>query len=183
MKTNFSISIFLILAILIIASGCVQNQPNSGNNSGDGNLVDNSKIVAKGDTIKVEYKGTLENGEEFDSTAKQGGNPLEFEAGAGQMIKGFDSAVIGMRLNQEKTITLKPEEAYGLVDEKRIIEIKKENIADFDSLKVGMAVSSPEAGTGIVTQIKGDTAIIDFNHPLAGKTLIFWIKIVGIEKA
>lgn len=88
--------------------------------------------VKKGDRVKVHYTGTLEDGSEFDSSI--GKDPLEFTAGAGQMIKGFDDAIIGMEVDEEKTIKIPPEEAYG--------------------------------STG--------------NHPLAGKTLIFKIKLVSI---
>lgn len=176
--------VLIALAFLIIAlAGCSQpgNIDNNSNNSNKGGTVDLSKIVEKGDKIKVEYRGTLSDGTEFDSSAKFG-SPLEFEAGAGRMIKGFDAAVIGMRLNDEKTITLKPEEAYGLRDEQKVVEIPKEKIGDFNKLKIGMTVSSSQAGNGTVAEIKKDSAIIDFNPPMAGKTLTFWIKIVSIEK-
>ena len=179
--------ISFLLAVLLL-SGC--NMPagptgNTGTNGTTGNsggvIVDNSQIVENGDTIKVEYKGTFESGEEFDSSARSG-NPLEFVAGAGQMIKGFDAAVIGMRLDEEKTITLQPDEAYGYPDPQRIVVIKKENIADFNGLEVGMYVNSPEAGKGLIVEIKEEGALVDFNNPMAGKALIFWIKVVGIQK-
>jgi FKBP-type peptidyl-prolyl cis-trans isomerase 2 len=175
--------------LILVLSGCTQqgNPNNNGNlnNQGNGNgggTVDLSKIVETGDKIKVEYKGTFENDEEFDSSAKFG-EPLGFTAGKGEMIKGFDNAVIGMRLNDEKTITIKPENAYGLRDESKIIEIQKDKISDFNSLKIGMTVQSPQAGNGTIIQIKSNSAIIDFNPPMAGKTLVFWIKIASIEKA
>ncbi|MDD5148493.1 MAG: peptidylprolyl isomerase [Candidatus ainarchaeum sp.] len=181
--------IFLIclVVLIVVLAGCTQ--PGSQNNSGSqnnqnnagGGTVDLAKIVEKGDKIEVEYKGTLEDGREFDSSAKFG-RPLGFEAGACRMIKGFDAAVLGMRLNDEKTITLKPADAYGQRDESKVIEVPKENIADFNRLKVGMTLSSPEAGDGTVAEIKSDSVIIDFNPPMAGKTLTFWIKIVSIEK-
>ena len=180
------ILVIFAIALVIALAGCAQqanpakdNNQDNGNNGGG--TVDLSKIVESGDTIKVEYKGTLTDGTEFDSSEKFG-EPLAFEAGAGQMIKGFDAAVIGMRLNDEKTITLQPEEAYGPRDNGKIIEVSRENMADFNSLKVGMTVSSPEAGNGTIIELKKDSAKIDFNHPMAGKTLIFWIKVVEITK-
>ena len=69
--------------------------------------------VKKGDTIKVDYTGTFENGEVFDTS--EGKQPLELKAGAGQVIKGFDAAVIGMEVGEEKEVTLQPEEAYGKI--------------------------------------------------------------------
>ncbi|MDD5163871.1 MAG: peptidylprolyl isomerase [Candidatus ainarchaeum sp.] len=178
MKKIFPVLLAIIILGLALA-GCAQ-QASQDNNGGG--TVDLSKIVETGDKIKVEYKGTFENGEEFDSSAKFG-EPLEFTAGKGEMIKGFDSAVIGMRLNDEKTITLKPEDAYGARDESKIIEIPKSSIADSNNLKVGMTLQSPQAGIGTIIQIKTDSVIIDFNHPMAGKTLVFWIKVVEITKA
>ena len=69
--------------------------------------------VQTSDTIQVNYKGTLNDGTEFDSSLKPGRTPLEFKVGAGQMIKGFDAAVVGMKLGEEKTVILQPADAYG----------------------------------------------------------------------
>ena len=175
----------LILASLLLA-GCTQPEENPA----DGNGVEpiggdiSMELIETGDTVKIEYEGSLENGEVFDSTEKHDGVPLEFVAGAGQMIKGFDEAVIGMRLDEEKTVTLEPAKAYGPKDESKIVEISKENFGDFWSqLKVGMPVSSPQAGNGTVLEMNENSAKVDFNHALAGKTLVFKIKVVGIEKA
>lgn len=174
----------LVLASLLLA-GCTQPEENPVNGNGvepiGGDI--SMELVETGDTVKVEYEGSLENGEIFDSTERHGGTPLEFVAGAGQMIKGFDKAVVGMRLNEEKTVSMGPGEAYGFKDESKIVDISKENFADFwDQLKVGMPVSSPEAGNGIVLEMNENSAKVDFNHNLAGKTLVFKIKVVGIEK-
>ncbi|MBN1941489.1 MAG: peptidylprolyl isomerase [Candidatus Diapherotrites archaeon] len=172
--------LFGILLAGLLLAGCPQ-PPDNGNNNGGGN-VDKSQLIESGDNVEVEYKGTFESGEEFDSSARIG-QPLAFTAGSGQMIKGFDEAVIGMRLNQEKTVTLSPDKAYGYSDPQLIVEINSDNIPDFDKLTVGMTVHSPEAGAGVVKEIKANSALIDFNSPLAGKTLVFWIKVVKIEKA
>ncbi len=179
--------LFLLLILSIAFAGCVQ-PPAEDVNSDSGTDTPNGvdvlmDTVEAGDNIKVEYRGELENGEVFDASERRG-QPLAFAAGAGQMIKGFDEAVIGMRLNQEKTVTIPAEKAYGLHDEKRVAELSKESFADFwDSLVVGMVVSSPEAGNGKVLELKENSAIIDFNHNLAGKTLVFWIKVVEISKS
>src|SRR3989304_8097449 len=107
-------SIAGLLSIIFIL-GCVGNT-----------MQNNATVVAKGDTVSVEYTGALENGTVFDSSV--GRAPLKFTAGTGQMIKGFDDAVIGMKEGEEKTISLKPEEAYGMPDPKNIIEVLKENL-------------------------------------------------------
>ncbi len=75
---------------------------------------DPSKVVAPGDTVAVEYTGRLEDGEIFDATERHGGEPLKFEVGAGQMIKGFDRGVIGMKVGETRTLTIPPEDAYGV---------------------------------------------------------------------
>ena len=136
--------------------------------------------VETGNTVAVEYKGTLEDGTQFD--ASKGRGPLEFRAGAGQMIKGFDSAVNGMTLNEEKTVTMEPSQAYGETDQSKIVEVPKENIGDANNLKVGQSVTSSQGVNGVVKEIKDDVIVIDFNHQLAGKKLTFWIKVVRIDK-
>ncbi len=183
---------FLSIAILLVLlSGCVQPDDDSGTGTGDGtgngtgsgigpgDIVD-TETVQKGDKVAVEYKGTLADGTQFD--ASEGRGPLEFTAGAGQMIKGFDAAVIGMMLNEETTIEIPAAEAYGESDPSKVTEIPLEQINDAEKLKVGMSVTSSQGVNGVVKEKKETTIVIDFNHPLAGKELTFWIKIVKIEK-
>ncbi len=134
--------------------------------------------VEKGDHVSVEYTGMLENGSVFDSSA--GRAPLEFDAGAGQMIKGFDAAVIGMHKGDEKNVTIKPEDAYGMPDPKNVIEVPLSSIPN--NMKAGDTLYAGDQPVRVV-DIKNTTAVIDANHFLAGKTLIFKIKIVGIKKA
>lgn len=171
--------IFLILLIsIILFSGCVQ-APAKGDFVNDAKDV-SSEIVQKGDTVKVEYKGWLESGDEFDSSI--GKAPLEFEVGAGKMIKGFDNAVLGHRVGDEITVKLSPSEAYSNIEQKYIIEIPKKQFQTVEGLQVGQVVQSNTGSPGVVKEIKEDSIVIDFNHPLAGKTLNFWIKIVELEK-
>ncbi len=167
-----------VLAIALL-SGCLQ--PEEGNGTSQENGGDNMiEKVETGNSIAVEYRGTLEDGTQFD--ASEGRGPLEFTAGAGQMIKGFDTAVIGMALNEEKTVTMEPSEAYGETDQSKIVEVLKTNIGNADKLEVGMSITSNQGVNGVVKEIKDDVIVIDFNHQLAGKTLTFWIKVVKIEK-
>tara|TARA_Y100000310_G_scaffold206563_1_gene206971 strand:- start:1807 stop:2235 length:429 start_codon:yes stop_codon:yes gene_type:complete len=140
--------------------------------------------IKKGDKIKVEYTGTLEDGKEFDSSAKHG-KPLEFEVGAGQMIKGFDEAVVGMKLNEEKDITLKPEDAYGEAKDEMIKPVPREQFPKEKEPEEGMVLvlQTPQGGQFPVKVVKvtDKEVSLDMNHPLAGKTLKFKVKIVGIN--
>lgn len=140
--------------------------------------------VKKGDTVKVDYTGTLEDGTVFDSSEKQG-KPLEFEVGAGKIIKGFDEAVVGMEKGGEKEITMEPAKAYGDHNPQLIQKVPREQLPKEQELKPGMmlGVTLPN-GTQIpakITKIDEKEATLDLNHPLAGKTLKFKIKIVEIK--
>ena len=140
------------------------------------------KKVQSTDKVKVHYTGKLENGEVFDSSKDK--DPLQFEVGAGQVISGFDNAVVGMGLNETKSITLSVEEGYGPVNDNLIQEIPRTALSPDIEPKVGMQlVSSKEDGesfTVMINEVKDETIVIDANHPLAGKPLVFDIEVVGI---
>ncbi len=142
--------------------------------------------VKKGDKIKVEYEGKLEDGTVFDSSSKHG-HPLEFEVGSGQLIPGFDNAVLGMDMGDEKEITLNPTEAYGEFNESLIRKFPKEQIPSEQELEVGMTlgVQLPNGAKlpAKVTEVSDSEVTIDLNHALAGKTLIFSIKVVELENS
>lgn len=135
--------------------------------------------VAVGDNVSVFYTGSFTNGTVFNTNV--GSKPFNFTVGAGEVIPGFDNAVIGMRIGQNKTVTLPPSEAYGPVNQSLIVqaplsEFKNANVT------VGLHVSTQSGFSGIVTAVTSNTATVDFNPPLAGKTLIFNIKVVAIRK-
>ncbi len=136
----------------------------------------------KGDKVKVHYTGKLTSGDQFDSSA--GRSPLEFTIGAGQMIPGFDAAIPGMNIGEKKTITISPENAYGEKKEEAIIEFPKANIPADMKLEPGMKLQlHNEAGQPfpvVVTDIKEEVVLLDANHELAGKELIFDIELVEI---
>ena len=133
------------------------------------------KVVAKGDHIALDYTGSFENGTVFDSSSSKG--PLEFYAGQGQMIKGFDAAVIGMHVGEEKNVTIAPQEAYGLYDARNIIEAPISSIPN--NTKVGDTLYAGTQSVRVI-EINSTVAVLDANHPLAGKTLIFRIRLVKI---
>jgi len=138
--------------------------------------------VKEGDKVKVEYTGKLEDGTVFDQSKAE---PLEFEMGAKQLIPGFEKAVMGMNLNESKTITISKEDAYGDARPELRKEVPKKVLPAEKEPVVGMhiAVKIPTGQTipGKIAEINKDSVVIDFNHPLAGKKLIFEIKVVGIN--
>lgn len=138
--------------------------------------------VEKGNTIKVEYTGSFENGEVFDASEKHG-QPLEFQAGEGMVVPGFDNAVLGMELNEEKTVTLQPEEAYGQPNPEAIQKVPKANFPAEakEGMMIGVPLPNGQQIPAKITKITDEEVTIDMNSPMAGKTLIFKIKVIKIE--
>lgn len=138
--------------------------------------------VKSGDKVKVHYHGKLTSGETFDSSA--GREPLEFEVGGGMVIKGFDDGVTGMTVGEKKTINIPFNEAYGPVNPEMIIDMPKERFPADMELEVGMPLMmSDQEGHQFqvaITEIKETSVMLDANHPLAGKDLIFDLELVEI---
>ncbi|MBN2101373.1 MAG: peptidylprolyl isomerase [Candidatus Aenigmarchaeota archaeon] len=140
--------------------------------------------VKKGDKVKVDYTGTLDDGTVFDSSTHDGhSHPLEFEVGSGQLIKGFDEAVVGMEVDDEKDIHIEAKDAYGDPNPQLMQKVPREHLPK-EELKEGMmlAMSLPNGQQipGTIKEIGEKEVTIDFNHPLAGKALNFKIKLVEI---
>src|SRR5688572_19118055 len=136
--------------------------------------------VKNGDVVKVHYTGKLTSGEQFDSST--GREPLEFTVGAGQMIKGFDDAIHGMSVGEKKTINILPDDAYGQINDEALIELPKKNIPADMPLETGMQLElKDENGQSFpvtIAEIKDDVIVLDANHSLAGKELVFDIELV-----
>lgn len=139
--------------------------------------------VKKGDKVKVEYTGTLEDGTVFDASEKHGA-PLEFEVGSGMVIKGFDEALVGMEKGEEKEVTIKPEQAYGDPNPEMVKKIPREQLPKDQEPKAGMMlIMSLPNGQQLpakITEVSDKEVTLDLNHPLAGKTLKFKLKVVEI---
>lgn len=137
--------------------------------------------AGKGSKVAVHYKGTLDDGEVFDSS--EGREPLEFTIGGGQLIPGFEKAVTGMAEGEEKTVTLPPGDAYGEYDHELVIEGPKSAFPS--GLKVGgsytFQIGKGDEAEGIVKEIRDGTVVVDFNHPLAGKRLTFHVRVVSVS--
>ncbi len=137
--------------------------------------------VNEGDSVRVHYEGRFEDGEVFDSS--EGREPLEFEVGSNQLIPGFSKAVIGMAIGDSKTVTLPPAEAYGDHDPQRIQRADLEVLPD--GVKVGDRLQAQSGEHQIVVEvveINDEGATLDANHPLAGKTLVFDIQVIGLAE-
>ncbi|MFM2360970.1 MAG: hypothetical protein RLY16_2963 [Bacteroidota bacterium] len=138
--------------------------------------------VKNGDVVKVHYTGKLTNGEQFDSS--EGREPLEFTVGAGQMIKGFDAAMPGMTVGEKKQINIPAADAYGEKNEDAIIPFPAAQVPADMKLELGQQLMlSDQAGNPfpvVVVEIKEDVIVLDANHFLAGKDLVFDIELVEI---
>jgi FKBP-type peptidyl-prolyl cis-trans isomerase 2 len=135
-----------------------------------------------GDTVKVDYTGTLEDGTVFDTSASRG--PLQFIIGDGQIIPGFDKAVIGMNVGDKKTINIPSDQAYGPHLEDKVLEVNQKQIPKHLNLEVGQQVQVPQKDGSklffVVTDVSATSVTLDGNHPLAGKNLVFDIQLVEI---
>ena len=138
-------------------------------------------IARKGNKVRVHYTGTLKDGEIFDSSS--GREPLEFVVGSGQMIPGFDRGVEGMSVGEERTVTLPPPEAYGERDEGRVFRVGRKSLPDGYEPSLGDALLMSGGGSSMKVTVCGideDHVFLDGNHPLAGKELIFLIRLVEV---
>ena len=141
-------------------------------------------VVKDGSVVSLHYTGTLEDGTVFDSS--EGREPLEFTVGEKMVIEGFESGVIGLSVGEEKEIIIPPEKGYGVFNDKLIIKFPKTAFgANVDKIEKGVVLRlmSPEGlpTNARVVDVSENDITLDLNHPLAGKTLNFKVKIVSIE--
>lgn len=139
--------------------------------------------VKEKDTVKVHYTGKLADGQVFDTS--EGKEPIEFTLGQGQLIPGFEKGLLDMKLNEKKTVNIPKEEAYGEPREELVQEVEKSQLPEEIKPEVGMGlVSKTPDGQEmnlVVSEVKEDTIVVDGNHPLAGKDLIFDLEVVEIK--
>jgi len=135
-----------------------------------------------GDTVKVHYTGKLEDGTVFDSSLVEGREPLETVLGNNMLIKGFENGLIGLSEGDKKTLEIEPLEGYGEYQEEMVNEIPKGNVPE--NVKAGEMLQGMSQMGPInvkVIEVKDETVVIDANHPLAGKKLVFDIEVVNIK--
>lgn len=140
--------------------------------------------VQTGNKVKVEYVGKLDDGSVFDSSENHG-KPLEFEVGSGHVIKGFDDAILGMNEGDEKEFTIEPAEAYGQHDPTLVQKVPREVFPQEVDLTAGLlfeaGLPTGEKVPAMITAVDKGIVTVDLNHPLAGKTLTFKIKLKEIS--
>ncbi|MBR9982193.1 MAG: peptidylprolyl isomerase [Desulfatitalea sp.] len=141
--------------------------------------------IQNGHFVKVDYTGSLADGEVFDSS--EGREPMEIEMGAGQVIPGFEQALMGMAENETKTVSLAPEEAYGERDESLLRRFERSQVPPEMNPQVGDTVAlTTQQGDQIparITEADDEAIVLDLNHPLAGQQLIFNLRVVSIGDA
>ncbi|MEK6891609.1 MAG: peptidylprolyl isomerase [Nanoarchaeota archaeon] len=139
--------------------------------------------MKNGDKVKVHYTGTLDDGTVFDSS--EGKEPLEFTIGEGGIIKGFEDGVRDMKLDEEKTIKIRPEDAYGKQQKELMLEFPRDKFPAEMNIEAGgrLILKGPDNQNlqAVVSEVKKDVVVIDLNHPLAGKELTFKIKVIGVN--
>jgi FKBP-type peptidyl-prolyl cis-trans isomerase 2 len=135
-----------------------------------------------GDTVKIHYTGKLDDGTVFDSSASR--EPLEFTLSSGQVIPGFDQAVLGMSPGETKTEKIPMDQAYGPYREEMVVEVSRQQMPPELEPEVGqqLQVQQTDGQTipVVVTEVTDSTVTLDANHPLAGEDLTFEIQLVEI---
>ena len=132
-----------------------------------------------GDVVRIHYTGKFEDGTVFDSS--EGREPLEFKAGSPELIPGVSNAVVGMAEGDSKTVTVPPEEAYGPHRPELTSRVSLTELPDDVSLGDQFRVEGSGQDLRVfVSELTDDDALLDANHPLAGRTLVFDIEVVGV---
>ncbi len=138
---------------------------------------------SEGTTVRVHYRGTLDDGSEFDSSA--GRDPLEFTVGSGQVIPGFDAAVVSLDVGEKTEVRIEPADAYGDRVDEAVQRIPRDAFPEIPPVGVMIQLETPDGKTlaATVAAVEDDVVELDFNHPLAGQALTFEIELVDVIEA
>lgn len=138
--------------------------------------------IKNGDNVSVHYTGRLEDGSVFDTSLAEGREPLTVTLGQGQLIPGFEDGLIDMTVGEMKTIEIEPENAYGDINPQLMSEVAlsqvPEGVKEGDMLQ-GQNQFGPV--NVVVKEVKESTVLLDMNHPLAGKKLVFDLEVVSVN--
>ncbi|MGH0033123.1 MAG: FKBP-type peptidyl-prolyl cis-trans isomerase [Myxococcota bacterium] len=172
---SITLRVLILMALLLAATASSAEEPPPADK-------ETPTVVEAGSQVGIEYTLTLEDGTTVDTNV--GGEALRFQQGSGQIIPGLDKELVGMAVGDAKKVTVAPEEGYGPVNPDAFTEVPVSELPE----------GAREPGTPLMTQddqgrtarltvskIDGETATLDFNHPLAGKTLFFDVKVLEIE--
>jgi FKBP-type peptidyl-prolyl cis-trans isomerase 2 len=138
--------------------------------------------ITNGSSVSVNYTGRLEDGTIFDSSLQEGRTPLTAKLGEGQLIAGFENGLMGMTEGEKKTIEIEPEDAYGEVNPQFVSEVPTAQVPE--GIKVGDILQGQNQFGPVqvtVKEIKESTVVLDMNHPLAGKKLIFDLEVLSVN--
>ncbi len=135
------------------------------------------RLAKDGDKVSIHYTGSLEDKTVFDTSENR--EPLEFTVGDKNLIPGMNNAVRGMKVGESKTVSIPPEEAYGPYSDKLLFEVPTKNLPP--GITAGTPLRDPRGNMVMVKEVNEDKSVLDANHILAGKTLIFDIKLVSIK--
>lgn len=174
----------LLAALLLVAVACGGTASETTTTTGEESVStnpttqpsDGARRAADGDLVAVHYRGTLDDGTEFDSSA--GREPLEFELGSGQVIAGFDDAVRGLAVGESVTVRIPPADAYGPRSDDAVIPVPIDQAPE--GLEAGDQVQLATGAVATVLEVTEESVVIDANHPLAGEALTFEIEVVSI---
>jgi FKBP-type peptidyl-prolyl cis-trans isomerase 2 len=140
------------------------------------------KKVETNSTVSVNYTGRLEDGSIFDSSMTEGREPLKATLGQGQLIKGFENGLHEMSVGDKKTVEILPEDAYGEYNDYMVQEVPKEQMPGEVEIGMGLQADTQMGPINfVVKEIKDEVVILDANHPLAGKKLIFDLEVLEIQ--
>lgn len=140
------------------------------------------KIVEVNSSVTVNYTGRLADGSVFDSSLTEGREPLKATLGQGSLIPGFEKGLLGMKVGDKKVVEIPSDEAYGSTREDLVVEVPKDRVPETVNKGQMLQTMTPQGPMNvIVKEVKEDVVVIDGNHPLAGKDLIFDLELVSID--
>lgn len=136
--------------------------------------------------VVLEYELRDDSGEVVDASTQEGGEPIVYVHGYGMIVPGLEAAIVGLKVGEEKEVVVAPEEGFGEHDEELVLEVDRTELPRPTEVKVGdeMVAESPEGEEAImrVVEVKDETVVVDANHPLAGKTLRYKVKVREIRE-
>ena len=138
--------------------------------------------IKEGVSVSVNYTGRLEDGTIFDTSLQEGREPLTATLGQGQLIPGFENGLMGMSAGEKKTVEIDPENAYGQINPELVSEVPLDRVPE--GVKVGDQLQGQNQYgpvNVVVREVKEDAVVLDMNHPLAGKKLIFDLEVVSVN--